>query len=282
MERGTWIVLALCGVTIAVTTALIMANQPMRSASGETLAPAEEARLALFHEITPVKLTNCELQRFGEQYDGGYLLCGNLLGNVRAAYSYGISGYDGWGCDVSRALGVTVHQYDCFNLTRPVCDGGSTIFHGECIGTAKETQDGRPFDTLEGQVAGNGDGGKHLVVKMDVEGAEWESFLQMPVAVLQRIDQLAVEFHGFDEPRHREAIARLKQYFHIAHLHWNNYSCVQGKSPFPAWAYEILFVNKRLGVVDPSEKVRLPHALDAPNNAMARDCQVSRRARRTW
>lgn len=228
----------------------------------------------LFREIMPVKLANCELERFGEKNDGGYLLCGNLLGAVRAGYSYGISGYDGWGCDVSKKLRVPVHQYDCFNLTRPTCDGGTTVFHGECIGTAAGLQDGRPFDTLAGQIAANGDAGKHLVVKIDVEGAEWDSFLTAPDAVLQRIDQLAVEFHGFGKGRNLDAILRLKRFFHVAHLHWNNYGCVPGQVPFPSWAYEVLLVNKRVGVVDPTGEPVLPHPLDAPNNADLKDCQL--------
>ena len=65
----------------------------------------------LFEEIQPVKLSNCQLERFGEPNDGGYLLCANLLGDVKSAYSYGISGYDQWGCDVSTRLRVPVHQY---------------------------------------------------------------------------------------------------------------------------------------------------------------------------
>jgi hypothetical protein len=227
----------------------------------------------LLREIQPVKLANCTLQRFGEAHDGGYLLCGNLLGSVRAGYSYGISGYDGWGCEVSRTLAVPVHQYDCFNLTVPQCQGGRMIFHGECIGTSTAVEDGRPFDTLERQVARNGDAGKRLVVKIDVEGAEWDSFIAAPDDVLQRIDQMAVEFHGFDEARFLVAIRRLKSLFHVAHLHFNNFSCGQGEPPFPAWAYEVLFVNKRIGVVDPSGRVVLPDPLDTPNRPETPDCQ---------
>ena len=71
---------------------------------------AAQRRQMLFAEIQPVRLANCELERFGEKADGGYLLCGNLLGEAGSAYSYGISGYDGWGCDVSTRLDVRVHQ----------------------------------------------------------------------------------------------------------------------------------------------------------------------------
>ena len=50
-----------------------------------TLAP-DRLRTALFAELQPVELANCQLQRFGEPHDGGYLMCGNLLGFVKAGY----------------------------------------------------------------------------------------------------------------------------------------------------------------------------------------------------
>ena len=241
------------------------------------------AREKLYAELQPVRLANCTLQRFGEPHDGGYLMCGNLLGGIQAGYSYGISGYDGWGCDVSRGFGVRVHQYDCFNLTEPLCPGGDTVFHPECIaGAASVDPDGRAFETLESQLSRNGDAGRNIVLKMDVEGAEWESLLAAPDDLLQRVDQLAIEFHGVDARTGTflELIGRLKDIFHIVHLHFNNYSCVEGVEPFPAWAYEVLFVNKRLGqLAEDQSEVRRPHPLDAPNNPAAPDCQYARSSR---
>ena len=268
--------LAMCATLAIAAAVVIQSSRPTRTTRPPRVTRAEQPMLFLFNEIQPVKLANCDLERFGEKNDGGYLLCGNLLAAVESGYSYGISGYDGWGCDISRKLGVTVHQYDCFDLTQPVCDG-KTVFHGECIGTVAEVQDGRPFDTLAGQIAKNGDDGKTLVVKIDVEGAEWDSFLTAPSNVLHRIDQMAVEFHGFDQPRFIEAVLRLKHFFHVAHLHWNNYSCDTGEAPFPAWAYEVLFVNKRIGKLDPNAKAVLPHSLDAPNAPGRKDCQAAGR-----
>src|SRR5215208_1652993 len=198
----------------------------------------EQLRQFLFDELQPVKLMNCDLERFGEAYDGGYLLCANLLGGVQSGYSYGISGYDGWGCHVSRRLKIKVHQYDCFDLHRPVCEGGDTVFHGECVaGSPSTDKAGRSFETPQHQFAKNGDAGKHLVMKMDVEGAEWDTFLAAPDSVFEQIDQMAVEFHGANQDRFAEALVKLKGFFYIANLHFNNYGCVGDLAPFPAWAY---------------------------------------------
>jgi hypothetical protein len=236
---------------------------------------AEQGRARLLAELQPVKLANCEFQRFGEKNDGGYVLCANLLGAVQSAYSYGISGYDQWGCDVTHRLSVPVHEYDCFNLQQPGCPGGQTVFHGECVAGERATIDGRLFDTPANQFAKNGDSSRRLVVKMDVEGAEWDSLLRASDAVLQQIDQLTIELHGVHEPdRFTAVVAKLKQFFYVANLHFNNFSCLEGIAPFPAEAYEVLFVNKRVGVPGGSGPAGAPAALMAPNNPEWKDCQT--------
>jgi hypothetical protein len=243
------------------------------SVEGKTGTP--HSREALFALLQPVTLTNCELQRFGEAHDGGYLMCANLLQDVQAGYSYGISGYDQWGCDVSTRRKVPVHQYDCFNTTVPACPTGTTNFHAECVGDVSTAKDGRRFDTIADQLQKNGDGSKRIVLKIDVEGAEWSSFLAAPDETLSQIDQLAVEFHGIEDPRSLAVVQRLKKFFEVAHIHYNNASCLDAMAPFPAWAYEVLFVSKRLAVVDPSRKPPALHPLDAKNIPFYRDCQAT-------
>ena len=173
-----------------------------------------QQRRALFAMLQPVALTNCQLARFGEAHDGGYLMCGNLLGGVQSGYSYGIGGYDKWGCDISATLDVAVHQYDCFNTSRPRCWRGETIFHEECV-----------------------------------------------------------RFHWVQDERHLRVVRRLKQFFEVGHIHFNNASCIGGLQPFPSSAYEVLFVSKRLALVDPSRKAGGVHPLDAPNSPWAAGCQ---------
>jgi hypothetical protein len=236
-------------------------------------------RRAYFETLQPVALANCELERFGEANDGGYLMCGNLLGRVQSGYSYGISGYDGWGCDISTKSKVTVHEYDCFNTTEPACPKGATKFHAECVGDKAETVQGRVFDTVWNQLAKNGDRSKRIALKMDVEGAEWDALPATPDEVFEQIDQFVIEFHGVGTIRNdalekqRRIVERLKQFFVVAHIHYNNATCSEGIEPFPTWAYEVLFVNKQLAIVDQSHRAVGPHPLDAPNIPSIDDCQ---------
>lgn len=240
-------------------------------------AQARRYRSDLLAELRPERLSNCTLARFGNARDGGYLMCENLLTAVRSAYSYGIEGRDEWGCAIAQAIGVPVHQYDCFATARPRCAGAKFIFHEECIGPAVTDSGGRVFDTLTSQIAKNGDRGNRLVVKMDVEGAEWDAFLTTSETVLGKIDQLVVEFHGTDQTRFLKALRTLKKTFVVVNVHFNNFACDELVRPFPAWAYEVLLVNKGLAHVSLPEASPIPpNPLDRPNNATIPDCQVSR------
>lgn len=227
-------------------------------------------RFAILAELEPVALANCTLQRFGSANDGGYLMCENLPDAIDAGYSYGVGNNDDWGCEVSRRYGVPVHQYDCFNPARPACEGGTFVFHNECVGDRAGSDDaGRRFDALASQIARNGHTGRQLFVKIDIEGAEWDSLMAVPDELLASIPQLAMELHGYDDPKIVEVLRRLKQHFYLVNLNYNNWSCTRRAWPLKAWAYQVLFVNKRLGVLDSSAPVPAPvselNAVDAPD-----------------
>ena len=119
------------------------------------------------------------------------------------------------------------------------------------------------------------------MLKIDVEGAEWDSFLAAPDEILDQIDQLAVEFHWLADENARwihddkylRVVQRLKQFFEVGHIHFNNWGCIRGDlEPFSSWAYEVLLVSKRLAVVNPSRKVSGLHPLDARNNPSLPEC----------
>jgi len=260
-----WIALALFVAAVSALATLPRLSPPLT---------ARQIRTQLLQELHPVALKNCTMRRFGGANDGGYLMCENLLGEAKVAYSYGIGPTDDWGCDVAQRYGLTVHQYDCFSPPLAGCPSGRSIFHDECIGPRRATIDSRPFDTFSGQLSRNGDAGKRLVVKIDIEGAELASLMATPDSVLARIDELAMEIHGADR-WFLALVRKLKRTFYLVHLHYNNNACTTLKSsPLPASVYQVLLVNKRIGILDPHRTPTLPHPLDAPDYARGHDCQV--------
>ncbi len=177
---------------LIVAVALVVRNQVKVSRNRALRAAAEEQerareakllerRVALLAELQPVTLSNCVLARVGGKNDGGYLMCANLMKGTRTAYSYGIGTDDHWGCEVSRTHKVTVHQYDCFAPTKVQCAGAVFKLNNECVGPRVETIDGRRYDTIANQIAANGDTGKKMLVKIDIEGAEWGASSPRPM-----------------------------------------------------------------------------------------------------
>ena len=259
-----------------VAAALLLSAAAVTGWQSSTQARRQRAvREALFKEIQPVALKNCTLKRYGSQNDGGYLMCANLTKNVESAYSYGIDREDNWGCEVSRELAVPVHQYDCFTEHRPTCPGVKFFFHDECVGPRKQTLKGQPFDTIPNQIQRNGDAEKEILLKIDVEGAEWDSLMATPNTVLDRIVQMPMELHGTNEQRFVETIRKLKQTFYVVNLHYNNWACTPEVAPLRAWAYQVLLVNKRVGVLDASVTPPAPSSpFNAPDNPRAPECSA--------
>jgi hypothetical protein len=134
MTRSWRLLVGAAFIAIVVIVALTVVSRRPFGFAAALRSRSQTVRAELFSEIQPVHVTNCELLRFGEAHDGGYPLCRNLLRRVKAGYSYGISGYDGWGCNVSRRLHIRVHQYDCFELREPSWD--SFLFETACSRTS--------------------------------------------------------------------------------------------------------------------------------------------------
>ncbi|HXT71478.1 MAG TPA: hypothetical protein VN700_17110 [Vicinamibacterales bacterium] len=245
-------------------------NKPQPSVKNEV----RRIRAELEKELVPIALSNCEWIRVGSANDGGYAMCGNLLEGIETAYSYGIGGNDDWGCQISTTYKVPVHQYDCFNPASPPCKrGGDLRLNVECIGPRQETQDGRSFDTLASHIAKNGDTGKKKVVKIDIEGAEWQSILAAPDELFDSIVQMPMELHGTDAQEVLDGLRKLKRHFHLVSVHFNNWRCSEDFAPFPNFAYQVLLVNKKAGIPGdpPAGAAPLASAL-APDKPGAPEC----------
>ena len=197
---------------------------------------------------------------------------------VQSAYSYGIDTEDNWGCDVSRQFGVPIHQYRLLHTTSPgVRAAGRSSFTTNASGRRSGNEvDGHAFDTIASQIARERRRAKKVLVKIDIEGAEWDSLMATPDAVLDTFLQMPMELHGIDEAKFVEIVRRLKRKFYLVNLHFNNYRVRRRRSRrFPAWAFQVLWVNKQVGVLDPDAAVT---CADEPaqrsRQFWAPDCQL--------
>lgn len=159
----------------------------------------------------------------GNRGDGVYLMCEDALqpaGTISAALSFGVRDADKWGYDISMRLNVPVHGYDCFDagpvVRRTVPLGVNATFHRHCIGARTETIDGRSFLSVDDIVrrhrlprssrqrratgAAAARAASHLLMKMDVEGFEFEAVPAMSPGVLRQFRTLVFEVHGITRP----------------------------------------------------------------------------------
>lgn len=172
--------------------------------------------------------------RYGERNDGGYVMCDDDIqpGQLKAAYSYGINGFDGWANDISQKFKIPVFEYDCTNPKLPQkCPTCDLRFNLECM----NSNHGKPrekFATLTQQLQRNGHSQiapANLLLKVDIEGAEWAVFAEEPAENLKKFREVIVEFHNLDQVSQHQIFLQavsniLGAGFVVEHIHGNNFA----------------------------------------------------------
>jgi len=190
-----------------------------------------EPTTALLRSFRPC--TECKQhRRYGESNDGGYVMCDDdmQLGQLKAAYSYGINGFDGWANAISEKFQIPVFEYDCTNPKQPQkCPTCDLRFNLECINSHSAKPKGN-FGTLSQHFQKNGHGDASegsMLLKIDVEGAEWPVFAEEPPENLKKFREIIVEFHNLnrvsEHPLFLKAVSNiLNAGFVVEHIHGNN------------------------------------------------------------
>jgi len=205
-------------------------NGVLQSVADESTDPVTKAFLRTLRLCARCN----DFERVGENYDGGYIICADGLKNsgLKGAYSYGISGYDGWGMDIAQRYKIPLYEYDCFNKNAPKpCSGCQVKFSPECIRGNNETNPNSAFKTFTEHIKLNGQSNappSSLMLKVDVEGAEWNVFESENASTLSQVRQITTELHHLQHKhKHGHYLKAVRSLldagFSIAHLHGNNH-----------------------------------------------------------
>jgi FkbM family methyltransferase len=167
--------------------------------------------------------------RKGRDFDGGYIMADCGLENT-VAYSLGISDDVSWDVQMA-ALGCQIFQYD---HTVPASPQSHENLHFFPIGIAAQSSPDGRFCSLEELVDRNGHGSRSdMILKLDIEGAEWEVLASAGATVLRHFSQIVVELHGLvgidDQEKRRQIFAALLQLnvtHQVVHVHANNYGWI--------------------------------------------------------
>jgi hypothetical protein len=233
--------------------------------------------LSLFKSLEPEDIvTPHEFVRIGRDHDGGYIMCQDLIaGNI--AYSFGINDDVSWDMDMARR-GFDVFMYDHTISKLPENDDHFNFFRTGITGH-EETEELKTLKTL---VERNGHSNNiDMILKMDVEGSEWDVFSSIDDDLLVRFSQIVIEIHNFESisdntlySKMEKSLTKLQTYFAPVHIHANNFCdlfIIDGIFVPPV--FEITYVARsKLGTRRSSKT--FPTPFDQPNNINRPDIQL--------
>ena len=200
-------------------------------------------------------------------FDGGYVMVDKFDG-ITALYSLGINDDTSFDMDFARR-DIPVYQYDHTIERLPA---HHELFHWQKTAIGGETDDEANIIALPEAVLRNGHAeNRDMILKCDIEEAEWTALRKTPLSVLRQFRQIVVELHNFgylSHPHHaegvRETIEQLTAYHRVVHVHANNFApmFIIGGLPVPA-VLELTLVRADEGVFTPSDE-SFPTLLDMP------------------
>ncbi|MGL5168959.1 MAG: hypothetical protein ACRC9K_24020 [Afipia sp.] len=217
--------------------------------------------------LAPMRAMGVNKTRVGGDADGGYVMLDDLT-SVSHALSFGIGDNDTWDVEVA-GRGIVVHQYD-HTINAPPSTHLNSLFHQERISSVET--DG--CETLHGSLKKlNADKGR-VILKIDIEGDEWQIFEHAAQATLDHLSQIVCEFHSFGLivnnryfPSMKLALEKLNQAFAVVHVHANNSApwLQLGGVSLPS-VLEVTYANRSRYTFEPSQEL-FPTKLDRPNFA---------------
>ena len=185
------------------------------------------------------------LKRYGSKNDGGYLLF-NEIGLNTGLLSFGV----GDNLDFEEELGPHVNRILAF-------DGSIDHLPKSVLGL--EFRNIFVGDTTSNTTLSINEiipemKSERLIMKIDIEGAEWRVLGEMSDVDLERFDQIVGEFHGLASMQSKEeldkiirVLERLLSQFALVNSHpnnWSPYRVIKGV-PMPD-AVELTFLRKAI------------------------------------
>ena len=158
--------------------------------------------------------------RIGAKNDGGYILL-NDFENIKYAYSFGISNeisFDKELADKNIDIFMYDHTIEALPFTNPK-------FHWKKIGITHIKGENNNTKTFDEILEENGHKNeKDMILKLDIEGGEWNILNEINQEILLQFKYIIIEFHFTDlsSSKYQEVFKKLNQSHQIFHLHCNN------------------------------------------------------------
>lgn len=186
-----------------------------RSTKGQDLAQ-------LVQKILPIS-TEHKLIRVGGSNDGSYLIPDDLSA-IQYCFSVGVGDNTNFESQLFTDFGIKSHLLDFSVLPpdKPFVQSFTKLW----LSSSSEKENST---TLADWVNKHKKINSESILKIDIEGAEYESLLVTPAEILSEFAIIVIEFHyteTWSEPSYFKFIEHifgvLLEYFYVVHLHPNN------------------------------------------------------------
>jgi hypothetical protein len=232
-----------------------------------TALTEKEDLMALINKLAPIS-TDTNLIRLGPKGDGGYLIPNDIEG-IEACFSPGVEFISGFEKDCAD-LGMKIFLADK-SVKKPKIQHEKFQFTKKHIGVISSDD----YVTMDEWVKTSLPGSQSdLLLQMDIEGCEYETFIGMSDGLMRRFRIIVAEFHGLHKLCSQPFFNLASRMFdkilqsHICvHIHPNNlarsYRIKQVDIP-PLSEFTFL---RRDRVNNPTLAKVFPHPLDYDNTS---------------
>ena len=216
--------------------------------------------------LRPYDVVGARKVRVGRPFDGGYVMI-DAFDGIEAAYSLGINDDISWDSEIAQR-DIDIFQYDHTIEDLPY---QSSRFHWQKIGIAAFSSGN--MMSITDIIENNGHGeSKNLLLKCDIECAEWEALQHTSKKTLSQFSQIVIELHDIyrlGDPTDffvRHGLVNLTNSHKVVHIHGNNYGGIRtiGGISVPN-VLEVTLLRKDMGEFIPSASV-FPTSMDMPCN----------------
>ncbi len=219
--------------------------------------------------LTPfdISLPKC---RIGPQTDGGYVLADHFSPE-QTVLSYGISTEYRF----DRSMAESGHTVYMFDHTIDGIEDPHHNMHWYREGIAGTSRPEQLLFTLQDHLERFEIQGDRLILKMDIEGDEFDALGNTSDETLSRFEQIGLELHylgRLSDPTFRDSCVRLlkkiNRQFTLFHVHANNSdgpNAIHMVNGLPTWNVLELSYIKTSAVTRSASKTLYPTRFDYPN-----------------
>lgn len=226
-----------------------------------------------------------DLKRYGGNYDGGYILSESLTNDSNLVYSYGVGPSDAWiTFDKHMSdLGKKIFLYDA-SIKELWDKRESFIFKSEYVNSK---------NILEHIKQNNHQNEYNMILKMDIEGCEFDTLINCDESLFSHFNQLSIEVHDVLNSNAESArltntgsygsrinnkillFEKLNKYYNLVHIHGNNNS--PSKAHGICDVLELSYIRKDRFEINPkiSKKSCPIEGLDCRNTNSAEEIEMN-------